>query len=141
MPYGYPQTQLFIQQTGQAENLEKRVGKLVNFKFLFMKKARKFLPLLALVFAITTAWTVHSKQVLSDKVWFETDEDGDALNPNDGRRGDSSPFGCSSGPDVCARALSIEQGEVSLNSGSSSIYHINTGFNTQDDYDFEEYKP
>lgn len=79
--------------------------------------------------------------MLSDKVWFETDENGDAIDANDGRRGDSSPFNCTGFGDPCARALSIMEGEVSLNSGSLTVYHINSGYNTVDFYDDEETKP
>lgn len=106
-----------------------------------MKKVKLVIPILALLLAITAAWTNHSNRLTSDKVWFETDDDGDPLNANDGRRGEFAPFGCSLGPDVCARSLSIMDGEVSLNSGSSTIYHINAGYNLQDDYDFEELEP
>lgn len=98
-------------------------------------------PVVAFLIAVSIAWTSNSRQLLSDKVWFAVDADGNAINPNDGRRGDSSPFGCSGSNDPCARSLSISQGEVSLNSGSMTIYHINSGFNTVDDYDFEELEP
>ncbi|RXK60668.1 hypothetical protein ESA94_09395 [Lacibacter luteus] len=76
----------------------------------------------------------------SDLVWFAVDANGNATNPTNGTMGDEPPISCPGSLTPCARALSISQGEVSLNSGSSTVYHINTGYSTVSDYDEERKK-
>lgn len=106
-----------------------------------MKKFKFLIPVLACFFAVSIAWTTKATKPPSDLVWFEVNATGSATDPMQGARGDQSPFNCPGGSANCARALSIAQGEVSLNSGSLTQYHINSGVNIQTAYDEEELKP
>jgi len=106
-----------------------------------MKKFKLIIPVLVAMLAVTTAFTTTPKHLLSDKVWFAVDANGDEIDANNGHRGESSPFGCTTGPVSCARALSVMAAEVSLNTGSSTVYHINSGVDIQTDYDAAEFKP
>lgn len=69
----------------------------------------------------------------SDLVWFQVDVNGDPVNSMNGARGEEPAIPCPGELIPCARALSISEGEVSLNSGSSTVYHINSGYSTQTD--------
>lgn len=91
----------------------------------------------AVLFAVTLfAFTQPvTKADDSDLVWFAVDSNGDPLNSMNGTRGEEPPISCPGELIPCARALSISQGEVSLNTGSSTVYHINSGYSTQTDYD------
>lgn len=105
-----------------------------------MKKFKLILPLLAILMAVTVSWTTRPNKVLSDKIWFEVNQDGSPKDANAGVRSDMPPLECNGSNILCARSLSLNDGEASLNSGSTTTYHINSGFSTQDDYDFEAYK-
>ena len=104
-------------------------------------KVKIVLPFLAVLMAVSVAWATQSVARNSDLVWFEVNAAGDAISPTQGFRGEQSPFVCNDGATNCARALSISQGEVSLNSGSAAVYHINSGVDIQTDYDAFEMKP
>lgn len=99
-----------------------------------------FLMLVALV-AIGSAFTLNYAKVNSDLVWFEVDQNGNAINPANGTRGAEPPISCAGSTNLCARALSISQGEVSLVPGSSTVYQVNTGYSTATHYDDERLKP
>gem|GEM_PF-2234629 len=110
-----------------------RVSIILNYAF--MKKYVLGFSAVVLA-AVMVAFTQPvTRNYDSDLVWFAVDANGDPINPMNGTRGDEPPNDCPGTSIPCARALSISQGEVSLNTGSSTVYHINSGYSTQSDYD------
>lgn len=105
-----------------------------------MNKFRFLLPVGAAFFAITIAWTARPDQN-SDLVWFEMDANRQPVNSCGGVRGDLPPVICTGGETLCALAFSISEGEVSLNSGSTTLYHLNPGVDLETDYNLAAYKP
>lgn len=104
-----------------------------------MKKI-SFLPLLALLFAVAaSAFTVVHQQN-SDLVWFEVDPStGEALNQNSGGlQGSEPPISCPDGSFYCARALSLEQGEVVDN--MDGTFGIATGVDITQHYNAQRQK-
>lgn len=106
-----------------------------------MKKNPFLFLMMLFVMAAASAFTTHYVSVNSDLVWFEVDANGDAINPSNGTIGSEPPINCPGDVTLCARALSISQGEVSLVSGSSTVYKINPGYNIATHYDEERFKP
>lgn len=97
--------------------------------------------LLLFVLGVTSAFTHQYQRMNSDLVWFEVDENGNAIDPSNGTMGSEPPINCAGNVKLCARALSISQGEVSLLSGSTTVYQINPGYSTSVHYDDERLKP
>jgi hypothetical protein len=80
-----------------------------TIKTLNMKYIKISFVLLALVFAVTTAFTKKQEQEKYKNpytylVWFEVDRFGFAINPLGGQPG-QNPFGCSGSSVFCSRAL------------------------------------
>ena len=104
-------------------------------------KKQSFLPILALVLGIAASAFTSKQATDSDLVWFEVNQSGAAVHPDEGMQGESSPFNCNTGSLKCATALSISAGEVVLNSDGIT-YSIETGVDISSDlyYDQREFK-
>ena len=97
--------------------------------------------MLVVLFAASSAFVKSKKTVTSDLVWFTVNSLGVATNPMAGISADEDPYECPDEGNVnCARALSISEGEVELNTGSTTLYHINSGYSTQGDFDADTKK-
>ena len=97
-------------------------------------KKYSFLPILALVLGIAASAFTVSENQNSDLVWFEVDQQGQAINSSTGgTEGVNPPMNCPGGSLLCARALSISQGEVVDN--HDGTYGIATGVDISFDYD------
>ncbi len=91
-----------------------------------MKK--QLFGVLAIVVAISASAFTHIKaKPASDLVWFEVNASGNPLHPALGEQGDNPPaaYNCSTGSTRCARAYSIQEGEVTLNPDGIT-YTLNT---------------